>query len=494
MAIMKSKQRGITLMETVAALAIASMMLVGLAAMTDTAMEDSKGQQASFYQAQVVAAARKYINANYADLLSKTPNTTTVVALGLGDLKGVLPDKFSPVNAYGQATCVLVRQPTAGSAVTPKRLDALVVTAGGQKIEDRIIAFVAANAGQGSGYIKASDTTTAEGASWRMATNEYRNVACPGGSGTPVLSGGAADGGHLVSGIFYDGPGQLSTDFLYRNEIPGRPDLNTMNTPIRIADKAIAAEGDDCKIVPVGAALPVPTAAIGADKDNNLLRCGNDGKWTAVTTWKSPVENFGALPATDKRGDVRMTMDRGRAYMYNGSTWAALAVDQFGDLNVERDVIVGRDLRAGQDVRASRDVFGRDFNATRNVLAGNDVNAARDVTAGRDVRAAHDIAADHDVIAARDVTASNNVTASKEVRGIDTVRGGYITSDTVVETPELYLTSAKKAGDTCHIPTVVNGQTLFIWPIGTVVRDPGALLLVCAADKRFRYPNGTFNP
>lgn len=483
---MNSRQRGITLMETIGALAIGSLMLVGLTAMMDSAMEDSKGQQAALYQAQVTAAARKYINANYADLVSKTPNTTTVVAVDIGELKNknFLPANFSLANAYGQATCVLVRQPTAGSAVTPKRLDALVVTAGGQKIEDKVIAAVASNAGQGSGYIKASDVAAAEGASWRMPTNDYRNVACPGGGGAVVLTGGTADGGHLASSLFYDGPGQLSTDFLYRNEVPGRPDLNTMNAAIRMADKAVAVEGNDCKIVPVGATTPVATAAIAVDSKNNLLRCGDDGMWTAVTTWKSPVDTFAALPATDKRGDVRMTLDKGRAFMFNGSTWIALAVDQFGDLNVERDVRAGRTVNAGHDVNAAHDV-----NAVRDIAADRNVTAGQDVIAERHVRARQNVIAD------RDVTASNDVIASKEVRGIQTVRGGYVTSDTVVESRELYLVPPNyRAGDACNIPVVVNGKTEHILPFGTVVLDQSNLLLVCSTGAILRYPNGTLNP
>jgi Tfp pilus assembly protein PilV len=448
---MKNTQHGITLIETIGALAIGSMMLIGVAALIDTAMEDAKGQQAALYQAQVTSAARKYINANYADLVTKTPTTAAVVAIDIGELRtqNFLPSNFSLTNAYGQATCVLVRQPTAGTAATPKRLDALVVSSGGQKIEDKIIAAVATNAGQGSGYIKAADVANAEGASWRMATTAYRNVACPGG-GAAVLTGGAADGGHLASSIFYDGPGQLSTDFVYRNEVPGRPELNSMNTPLRLADKGVVTEGADCRVTPSSGG-PVAIASIAADNKNNLLRCGDDGKWTAVTAWKNPVETFASLPATDKRGDVRMAMDKGRAYMFNGSTWIALAVDQFGDLNVERDLIAGRDVLAG------------------NLRASNDVIAANNVDA-------------------------KNVTATNQVHGKQTVRGGYIISESTVEAKRLWLSERHTAGDQCNIPVVVNGQTFVILPFGIVVLDKNNLMLICYPDATLRYPNGRYDP
>lgn len=81
--------------------------------------------------------------------------------------------------------------------------------------------------GQGGGYISAAAPGIARGASWELTTISYRNVAC---GDTTVLTGAAAnDGGHLVSSLFYDGPGQLSTDFLYRDAVPGRPELNASN-------------------------------------------------------------------------------------------------------------------------------------------------------------------------------------------------------------------------------------------------------------------------
>lgn len=460
---MKSTQRGITLIETIGALGIASLMLLGLTAMIDASLQDSEGQQAALYQSQVVAAAKKYIAANYQPLVAATPTAATVASISLATLKtqNFLSSGFGLTNAYNQSTCVLVRQPTVGSG----KLDALIATTGGQAIADKDIPAVASNAGQGSGYIAAAAPTTARGASWSMATTAYQGVSCE-GAGPAVLTGAAADGGHLVSNLFYDGPGQLSTDFLYRDAVPGRPELNQMNTPLKFANDAVAVEGTACGTV----------AAIAVNADNEVLRCATDQTWTVVTTWKKPVANYAALPATDKVGDVRLTLDKNRAFAYNGSTWVALAVDQNGDLAVERDVNAGRDVRATQDVRATRDVFGRDLSASRNVIASNDVTAGRHVTAGQDM------------------TAGNNITATKEVRGIESVRGGYVHADGWVETPELYLTSRYSAGSACHIPIIVDGQTQFILPIGTVVLDASSLMLVCAGDKVFRYPNGKLTP
>jgi hypothetical protein len=459
---MNSRQRGITLIETIGALGIASMMMLGLTAMIDASLADSEGQQAALYQSQVVAAAKKYIAANYQSLVAATPNPSTIVPVSIATLKtqNFLSSGFAATNAFSQSTCVLVRQTTAGSG----KLDALIVTTGGEQIPDKDIPAIASNAGQGSGYIALAAPTTARGASWSLATTPYQGVSCQGGAA--VLAGTTADGGHLVSNLFYDGPGQLSTDFLYRDAVPGRPELNQMNTPLKLASNAVVVEGTACGTV----------AALAVNSANEVMRCATDQTWTAVTSWKKPVANYASLPATDKVGDVRLTLDKNRAFAYNGSTWVALAVDQNGDLAVERDINGGRDIKAAQDLRATRDVYGRDLIASRNVTATTDVAAGRNVTAGQDM------------------TAANNITATKQVRGIDSVRGGYVQADGWVETPELYLTSNYTAGNACHIPTIVNGQTEYILPMGTLVLDQNSLVLVCASDKKLRYPNGKLTP
>jgi type II secretory pathway pseudopilin PulG len=324
--IMKRTQQGMTVIEAMAALAIATMLLLGLSTMIDASLDDVKGQQTALYQEQVTNAANKYITANYTALVSSTAggtvDTITIAQLKAG---GFLSNSFSDTNAFSQTPCVLVRQPAAG------KLDALVATRGGQAIPDRDLPLVAMYAGQGGGYISSAAPATARGASWSLVTTNYLNVAC-GGAGADVLTGAGSDGGHLVSSLFYDGPGQLSTDFLYRDAVPGRPELNKMNTSLTMA----------APIIMEGSALVTPGAACGSsasfgmdDATRSLLACGKDGKWQAVSTWKEPVQNYSDLPTTgNTSGDVRMVKALSRAFTYDGSGWVALAVDQNGNMSV----------------------------------------------------------------------------------------------------------------------------------------------------------------
>ncbi|SFV05839.1 shufflon system plasmid conjugative transfer pilus tip adhesin PilV [Pseudoduganella namucuonensis] len=319
----KNAQRGITLIETIGALALGSLILVGMTAMIDASVDDAKGQQAALQQEQVANAASRYIAANYADLVTATTAAGGAVAVTLAQLQtaGFLPASFSATNAFRQASCVLVRQDVAS------RLDSLVATFGGTAIPDRDLPLVAMLAGQGGGYISAAVPGTARGASWELVTTNYRNVAC---GGTVVLTGAAAnDGGHLVSSLFHDGPGQLSQDFLYRNAVPGRPELNQMNEPITMAGDGLVALGAAC-----GA-----NAALAMDGTSRaLLVCGTDGLWQSATasSWKAPVATHLALPTTgNTAGDVRMVTDVNRAFTYSGTGWVAIAVDQSGNMSME---------------------------------------------------------------------------------------------------------------------------------------------------------------
>jgi prepilin-type N-terminal cleavage/methylation domain-containing protein len=335
------RQRGMTLIEVLAALAIASALLAGLASMIGDSIEEVKEQQAALQQAQVVAAASRYVAANYSDLVTATGGGA-VTAVTVAQLKtaGFLPAGFAATNPYQQSACVLVRQGT------PGRLDALVAGYGGSAIPDRAIAAVAMMAGQGGGYVSAAQPGTARGSSWELVTAAYQGVAC---AGTTVLNGAAGhDGGHLVSSLFYDGPGQLSTDFLYRDTVPGRPQLNRMNTPLGFAGAALVTPGTAC-----GAA-----AAIGIDSaSRTVVTCGADGLWQAASTWKAPVANFADLPAAgNTAGDVRMVTALNRGFTYSGSAWVALAVDESDNLHVPGTVYGDKAVVSGGTVTAEKTI------------------------------------------------------------------------------------------------------------------------------------------
>jgi prepilin-type N-terminal cleavage/methylation domain-containing protein len=328
---MQTLQRGFTLYELLGALAIATIMMVGVSAMIDSSLEDSKGQQTALYQSQVSSAAAKYISKHYAELTASA-SAAVPVSINLSALQqdGFLSSNFSTSNAYGQTPCVLILQPT------PNKLDALIVTEGGAAIPNKQIGYISANAGQGGGYIASATPLTATGAfnSWTLPAASLANYL------TRKCSATAAGANHLATALFYDGPGQLSTDFLYRDAVPGRPELNRMNTPLRMVNAtqiAIENQSDtNCSV-----ANPASWGGISANAQGEVLSC-QVGIWRRQGTkfWRDPVAtfaDFSLLPASDnKAGDVRMVTSLKRAFTWDATTsnWVALAVDQNGDMNV----------------------------------------------------------------------------------------------------------------------------------------------------------------
>ncbi|NVE00140.1 shufflon system plasmid conjugative transfer pilus tip adhesin PilV [Massilia sp. BJB1822] len=303
------------------ALAIGSALVAGIAVLVESSLEESRAEQAALYQAQMTAAAAKYINiyANY-DQLLKLTNGGAPTAITADTLKtdNHLPQNVQAANAYGQTPCVLIRQSK------PGQLDALVVGEGGRDIPAKSIAAVAAGAGPGAGYIPADAPTIARGAfsSWSQPLAGFKAAKC---SATAVAAN------RLASALFFNGPGQLASDFVYRKALPGRPELNQMHTPLHM--RAQAVENSSDALCVAGDATTYGRIAV--DASGGLLNC-KLGVWRgAGGSWKDPVSSFLALPASgNQTGDVRLTLDTGRAFSWNGASWAALAVDEEGNLTV----------------------------------------------------------------------------------------------------------------------------------------------------------------
>jgi prepilin-type N-terminal cleavage/methylation domain-containing protein len=308
---------GFTLIEILAVLALIAILMAGLIPMINSSLEDTRGQQAALYQAQLTAAATRLIEQNYAALAAQATATNAVV-VKLNDptypLSNYLPSAFGGTNAYGQTPCLLIYKPSATA------LQALVVTEGGQIIPDPELGYIAANSGAGGGAIQAisQPAGSAIGAfgSWKLATPNPAGQSC---SGKPTGVG------HLASLISYDGTQAQNADYLYRVAVPGNPQANTMQVPI-----VLAQQTDYTTCTQYG--------AIAADGFGNLVDCDRtEGRWVPKASyhWREAVNSEtdlqgAAMPVQD--GDVRVTLQTHRAYVYNGSTWQALAVDQAGNL------------------------------------------------------------------------------------------------------------------------------------------------------------------
>ncbi|RKP44589.1 prepilin-type N-terminal cleavage/methylation domain-containing protein [Trinickia fusca] len=343
----RSRQRGITLVEALAALFIAALMFAGLSMLINTSMKNLRDQQAAQYQAQLANAAMQLVQANYATLASQAAATAArpvVVplraAVGAIQLASYLPASIQGANAYGQSPCLLVTAQATGG------LDALLVTEGGQTIPDLELGYIAANAGQGGGSIPSKNgagAANANGAAYG-AYGAWINAA-PDTSGANC-SGQATGVGHLVSEVFTTGPGNQNADFLYRVRVPGYADANTMHAPIYLHDSVAHVEGssdEDCK-----PGLPNSVGKITSDANGRVLSCQSSGTWqfAGSSYWRDPVASSSNLSSLSnpQQGDVALALDTGIPWEYTGTAWHSLILDNNNNLVIGDSLLVASRL------------------------------------------------------------------------------------------------------------------------------------------------------
>lgn len=331
----KLRQGGFTLMEMIAALVVMGSVMVGVYSLSVESLNNTKASVLALHLRTVGDAANQYIKANTSTITTHlTANPTTPYLIQISDLTtgGQLPPGYALRNGEGQAACVLVLK-------QGDNLNALVLTEGGNVIDDLTLGQIAATIGGAGGAVYTSAATTVKGAmgGWsfsigNFANTNHRNKKCDGTGG--AVSVGT---GHPMMALWLT-EGNADAATLYRDAIPGNPSLNTMNTPIIMGASIMKTEGSACG----GASDPV--GSIAKAPDGSVLSCilGNTWQRPGSMFWREPVANFALLPTTDPDGAVRVTRDTGRAFMWNSATsnWAALAVDQNGDLKVSRNLTV----------------------------------------------------------------------------------------------------------------------------------------------------------
>lgn len=257
---------------------------------------------------------------------SLTPTVSELINLGY------LRNNFGSSNYYGggyQST--LTTTPT-GCSYPNCKLDGLVnlstaITDLSTRLPDTFILGAAIEAiGSNGGYSKSSTPGTINGlnAGWSR-TN-------PKGSVAGILAE------QLIT-VGYD-------DIYYR--LDGAVGLTG---PLNAGSQYLK----NIKPVAVGSACPVAYSlamsdGTAGDVAGSVVTC-QSSKWQLQTgSWKSPVANYASLPASGNTdGDVRVTLDNDRGFVWNAgtSTWKALAIDQNGNFSVSGVLTVGQAASGG---------------------------------------------------------------------------------------------------------------------------------------------------
>lgn len=324
---MHHHQRGITLLEVLMSITIMALAAVGLFQLADQYGEDVRDAVAADHLRRTANASQAYIKDNYTAISAvagpAAPYYIDMAALVAG---GYLPPGTPAANGFKQSTCVLVLQPVAN------KLQAMVVTEGGSDLDDARVAAVANLAGGSAGSVQSISAARIKGAQggWDIPVASYHNLVNNAGKRCDGTGGNVqVTTGHNAVALWFEN-GNYQSATLYRDPVPGHPELNTMNTPILMASVQTAS----------GAC--VTNGAIARDANGAVLSC-QGGLWKSQGSafWQDPVANYASLPACNAAaaGQTRVvstpTTGTGpRAYTCDGAAWKALALNDSGNLSM----------------------------------------------------------------------------------------------------------------------------------------------------------------
>lgn len=207
-------------------IAVAVMVPIGVHVLNNQSRQ-TMATVAALQMARIQKAAEGYITANAAAIegtaTSTNPATITIPMLVN---TGYLPNGFQANNPYGQTWEVQVLQPS------PGRLQALVLSTGGNTVPTRSLGLAAQIAGAAGGVVGGgSGTSAVPGCGAGQACGVYSGWKVP-------TSGFNAQPGHLAALIEYSN-GQIQNDYLYRVSVPGQPQLNQMQTNLDMGNNNI---------------------------------------------------------------------------------------------------------------------------------------------------------------------------------------------------------------------------------------------------------------
>lgn len=367
---MRKGQSGASLLEVMGALAVGTVMLVGLTTIVSSSLDDAKAQQTALYQNQLAKAVIQWVGgaANRQSIID-TATTTTPRKITLAELAPFLPPSYASANPFMQTPCAMAYFDSGTG-----RIEVALTTEGGTAIDDAQLGYIVAHGGTGAGAIYSSDPNTARGAfgGWQAPVASYTTT-----DATRRCGPDPATEGRLLSLLPFDQAGLYALtgagEWLARNEIPGRPELNRMNTTLDMGNNRVAGlqeiydtTSTACTValedalgrsvsgltqrctsgvwsLSAGCGPSVDTGDLARGPGGELLSC-QAGLWRTQGSayWQDPVLDASVLPGCDATGlgQTRVVMDaadgagRPRAYTCNGATWQPLALDNDGNLYV----------------------------------------------------------------------------------------------------------------------------------------------------------------
>ena len=279
------QQRGYMILEALIGLVVLAVLVGGGMAMATRHIDSQNYQIAAEQQQKIADAAAKYLHDNFTSVYAAAgatqPATITPTMLRSTNY---LPSGFADANVFGQTFVILARR------VANNQLESIVLTTGGQPLNEAGTREIAENLGAAGGFVPVSNTGIIQGVrgGWSLALSNYG------------VNPGA---GHTASALLLQ-DGTLANDYLYRNAIAGKPELNRMNTTLNMGGNDltnaanITASGTASITGDVNAGGNV-NASNNVNLNGNLI-AGNNGN-IGNNLWVNNNTNTGSLTS---RGNI----------------------------------------------------------------------------------------------------------------------------------------------------------------------------------------------
>ena len=174
------------------------------------------------------AATRSYVGKNYTTLLNAASTTSpAIITTDMLKNTGLLPASFSATNSQGQQLQAYIIR----NGQNTDMLQGMIVASGGTAYPLKALILMAKNIKNGfGGYTSNSQTITGALRAWNIPLREY---------------GAVSGNGHLAVLLSANelSSAKEDNDRLYRFQVNGRPDLNTMHTAIDMGNNNINNAG-----------------------------------------------------------------------------------------------------------------------------------------------------------------------------------------------------------------------------------------------------------
>jgi len=261
------------LVSTLGACVIMLVTSIPLANSVHLGQVQSKASSAAAQLHDLDHAAAGYVQANYNAVLAAAPTAIPVTNLVN---TGWLPPGFNNQNIFGQSYNIYVTSPSAGN------LTLAVTTSGGRAIDEQTAATAAAMSSPEGGYVSSGATNPPGwlvGQNYAVNCSNVSNV-CPGA-------------GHLGALVQFNQNAQLSPTQLYRVQVPGQAQLNTMQTNLNMGNNQLTNASK------MGVGTASPGAALDVEGGGAIVgtngASSNTRTMTIMPSGGSQV-NFGNYP------------------------------------------------------------------------------------------------------------------------------------------------------------------------------------------------------